>query len=115
MLGAVMLMSWNICFAVPGQVDWDVETWAGGSLNQAYVIGTGTVAINFNGPTDTPPGHTARLRNGTPFITTATRGGLSPSQATLQVQTNYNTSSIDQIPIIISFSHPGGVSNVSFE
>ena len=99
---------------VATQLDWDSVTWTPGSTNQSYAIGPGNVSINFNGPGDTPPGDTSALVNASPLITTDLTGGLSPVQRSLEINVDYAGGSSQVIPIIIDFSHPGGVSNVNF-
>ncbi|MDW3095749.1 MAG: DUF11 domain-containing protein [Gammaproteobacteria bacterium] len=99
---------------VTTQLDWDSLTWPAGSTSQTYTIGSGDVSITLNGSTDTPPGDTGGLANGSPFITNDLTGGLSPIQDSLEINVDYPATSLQQIPIIIDFTHPGGVSNVSF-
>ena len=99
------------------QLDWDdaLISWPSGSLNQSYTVGAGNVSITFNGSTDTPPGNTASLANNTPFISNNLTGGLSPAQNSLEIDVDYpGSASLRQIPIVIDFTHPGGVDNVSF-
>lgn len=97
------------------QLDWDSVTWSpNGSLSETYTIGSGDITITFNGPTDTPAGDTSALVNTSPLITTDLTGGLSPVEAALEINVDYVPPSSQQIPIIIDFTHPGGVSNVSF-
>ena len=99
---------------VTTQLDWDSVSWPAGSTAQSYTIGSGDVSVTLNGPTDTPAGDTAGLANGSPFITDDLTGGLSPVQDSLEINVDYSSPSSQQIPIIIDFSHPGGVSDVSF-
>ena len=96
------------------QLDWDSVTWAAGTTTQSYTIGSGDVSVTLNGPTDTPPGDTGALANGSPFITQDLTGGLSPIQDSLEINVDYGAGSSQQIPIIIDFTHPGGVSDISF-
>ncbi len=99
---------------VSTQLDWDSVTWTAGATNQSYTIGSGNVSINFNGAADTPPGDAAALVNTSPLITTDLTGGLSPVQDSLEINVDYAGGSSQQIPIVIDFTHPGGVSDVSF-
>ena len=99
---------------VTTQLNWDAVTWPAGSTSQTYTLGSGDVSITLNGPTDTPPGDTGGLSNGSPFITNDLTGGLSPLQDSLEINVDYPATSLQQIPIIIDFTHPGGVSNVGF-
>ncbi len=108
---SVCQMTWA---DVATQLDWDVLTWPAGSTAQSYTIGPGNVVISLNGPSDTPPGDTSGLANGSPFITTDLTGGLSPVQNSLEINVDYPSVSSQQIPILIDFTHPGGVSDVSF-
>lgn len=98
------------------QLDWDSPaiTWPAGSTSQSYTIGSGDISITLNGPTDSPAGDTAALSNGSPFVTSDLTGGLSPVQNSLEINVDYASGSSQQIPIMIDFSHPGGVSDVSF-
>ncbi|MFK7795791.1 MAG: DUF11 domain-containing protein [Gammaproteobacteria bacterium] len=113
-LAVMLLLSLNSQADVATQLDWDVLTWAAGSTSQTYTIGSGDVAISLNGPTDTPAGDTSGLANGSPFITDDLTGGLSPIQESLEINVDYPATSSQQIPIIIDFTHPGGVRDVSF-
>ena len=99
---------------VATQLDWDSVTWSAGATSQSYTLGPGNISINLNGPSDTPAGDTSALANGSPFITTDLTGGLSPVQNSLEINVDYPAVSLQQIPIIIDFTHPGGVSDVSF-
>ncbi len=99
---------------VATQLDWDTLTWPAGSTSQTYTIGSGDVSVTLNGPTDNPPGDIGGLANGSPFITNDLTGGLAPVEDSLEINVNYPATSIQQIPIIIDFTHPGGVSDVSF-
>ena len=100
---------------VTTQLDWDSVTWSpNGSLSQTYPIGSGNVSITFNGPTDTPAGDNGALVNSSPLITTDLTGGLGPVQNALEINVDYVPPSSQQIPVVIDFTHPGGVSNVSF-
>lgn len=117
LLAALMLCGFpNYLFAdVVTQLDWDAVTWApNGSLSQTYSIGSGDVTVTFNGPADVPPGDTAALVNSSPQITTDLTGGLSPVENSLEINVDYPAVSSQQIPILIDFTHPGGVSDVSF-
>tara|TARA_R110002049_G_scaffold252264_2_gene427295 strand:+ start:27215 stop:29608 length:2394 start_codon:yes stop_codon:yes gene_type:complete len=120
-LGALFFMSLNSQAEVAAQLDWDTLTWPAGSTSQTYTIGSGDVSITFNGTSDTPPGDTGALStndNGidSPSIDNTKTGGLSPVEDSLDIYVNYSTtpSGLQEIPILIDFSHPGGVSNVSF-
>ena len=114
---ACMLFVWSINVAVADvatQLDWDTVTWPSGSLSQTYTIGSGDVSVRFNQPTDTPPGDTTAFISTTPIIDQTATGGLSAQEDTLFIRIDYGVSSINQVPIVIDFTHPGGVSNVSF-
>ncbi len=111
----VMMFTTRFAWAdVSTQLDWDSVTWSAGSTSQSYTIGSGDVSITLNGSSDTPAGDTSGLANGSPFITTDLTGGLSPVQNSLEINVDYASVSSQQIPIIIDFTHPGGVSDVSF-
>ncbi len=110
----LFIFSQPIIADVATQLDWDSVTWTAGSTNQSYAIGSGNVSINFNGATDTPPGDAAALVNTSPLITTDLTGGLGPVQDALEINVDYAGGSSQVIPIIIDFTHPGGVSDVSF-
>lgn len=113
-LAIMLLLSLNSQADVATQLDWDTLTWPAGSTSQTYTIGTGDVSISLNGPTDTPAGDISGLSNGSPFITDDLTGGLSPIQDSLEINVDYPATSSQQIPIIIDFTHPGGVRDVSF-
>ncbi len=113
-LAVMLLLSLNTQADVTTQLNWDVLTWPAGSTNQTFTIGSGDVSISLNVPTDTPPGDISGLANGSPFITDDLTGGLSPVQDSLEINVDYPATSIQQIPIIIDFTHPGGVRDVSF-
>jgi uncharacterized repeat protein (TIGR01451 family) len=113
-LAILILLSLSSEADVVTQLNWDVLTWPAGSTSQTYTIGSGDVSISLNGPTDTSPGDIAGLANGSPFITNDLTGGLSPVQDSLEINVDYSVSSSQQIPIVIDFTHPGGVRDVSF-
>ena len=99
---------------VTTQLNWDTVTWPSGSLSQSYTIGSGDVSVTFNQTGDTPPGDTTAFISSTPAIDQNSTGGLPTQEDTLFIRIDYGVGSINQVPIIVDFTHPGGVSNVSF-
>jgi uncharacterized repeat protein (TIGR01451 family) len=92
---------------VAATLDWDTQTWLpAGSLSEAYTIGSGDVTITWTGAT----GSLIQTR---PQVAQSETGGLVPAQNSLSVRVNY-PSSPSAITATIDFSHPGGVSGVSF-
>ncbi|MFM9962419.1 MAG: DUF4347 domain-containing protein, partial [Planctomycetaceae bacterium] len=99
--------SWRYLLA---QLDWDSVTWTGGSLSQSYSVGGGMVSLNITGDT-------ARFQSGTPLIDTTNTGGLTPVEESLLLSVDYQAQAVigdEAVNIAIGFSHPGGVSDVSF-
>jgi uncharacterized repeat protein (TIGR01451 family) len=89
------------------QLDWDVQTWVpDGALGQTYTIGSGDVIFNWTGDT-------ASLIQTRPQVGQFETGGLIPAQNSLSVRVNY-PSSPREIQTTIDFTHPGGVTDVSF-
>ncbi len=105
----------KVTFAdVATQLNWDTVTWPSGSLSQTYTVGSGDVSLTFNQSTDTPPGDTTAFISSTPAIDQTSTGGLPSQEDTLFIRIDYGVGSINQAPIVVDFTHPGGVSNVSF-
>lgn len=96
------------------QLNWDTVTWPAGGLSQSYTIGSGDVSVTFNQSGDTPPGDTTAFISSTPAIDQTSTGGLPSQEDTLFIRIDYGVGSINQAPIVVDFTHPGGVSNVSF-
>jgi hypothetical protein len=59
-------------------------------------------------------GNTNRLNAGYPDDTTYNTGNLTPVEQALQIYTLSFQNTNEYIDITIAFSHPGGVSDVSF-
>ncbi|MGB8437385.1 MAG: DUF4347 domain-containing protein, partial [Burkholderiales bacterium] len=97
---------WNNVLASE-QLDWDAVDWTTSSTTGSFTVGSGTVSIALTGSTN-------RLNVGYPDDTTYNTGNLSPVEQALQVFANSFQSTGEYIDITINFSHPGGVSNVSF-
>jgi hypothetical protein len=100
---------WNGVLATQ-TLDWDAQTWAGGSVGpHSYAVGGGNVTVtiqpNFSAPT--------QFTNGTPELNTNNQGGLPVAENGLNIGTN-GFQPGEEAVITIGFSHPGGVSNVSF-
>ncbi len=93
-------------------LDWDTAAWTQGSLTGNFVVGSGNVNIAITGDTDdfldSTPSETVTA-------TTAADGGTGQSALQLYVDFEAQTTLGDeQVAITINFTHPGGVSNVSF-
>ena len=95
--------------AGPVQLDWDdpANAWPATSLNETFTVGGGDVEFTFSGDT-------LALTSGSPSIQQTPTGGLAPRQNVLLVAADFPSGSSNEIPITINFSHPGGVSKVSF-
>lgn len=99
---------------VATQLNWDTVTWPAGSLSQTYTVGPGNVSVTFNQAGDTPPGDATAFISSTPAKDQTSTGGLPTQEDTLFIRIDYGVGSINQMPIVIDFTHPGGVSDVSF-
>jgi uncharacterized repeat protein (TIGR01451 family) len=109
LVAAALLVSVPSATAAPvaTQLDWDAQTWLpAGSLAQVYPIGSGNVAITWSGST-------ASLIQNRPQVAQSETGGLVPPERSLSVRVNYPASP-SEIVATIDFTHPGGVSDVSF-
>jgi hypothetical protein len=103
--------------ATAALVNWDVLTWAPGSLSNSYDVDPGNPG---NDVTFTVGGDVNTLTNdatsgvSTPAITMSLAGGLSPVQKSLELAANLKTNS--QITFTVNFSpqYLKGVANVSF-
>lgn len=108
------LFSKAVVADVATQLNWDAVTWPASSLSQTYTVGPGNVSVTFNQATDTPPGDATAFISSTPQIDQTSTGGLPTQEDTLFIRIDYGVGSINQMPIILDFTHPGGVSDVSF-
>lgn len=99
---------------VATELNWDTVTWPASSLGQTYTVGPGNVSVTFNQAGDTPPGDATAFISSTPIIDQTSTGGLPTQEDTLFIRIDYGVGSINQIPIVIDFTHPGGVSDISF-
>ena len=120
--GLVFVFVWG-CLALVNQsataalVNWDVLTWAPGSLSNSYDVDPGNpgndVTFTVSGDVNT---FTNDATSGvpTPAITMSLAGGLSPVQKSLELAANLKTNS--QITFTVNFSpqYLKGVANVSF-
>ena len=89
------------------QLDWDAVSWPATTLGNSYAVGSGNVAIAISGDT-------GRFLAGYPVDNSSfNTGGLSPAQDSLHLYVDF-TANTQQIVLTIDFTHPGGVSNVSF-
>lgn len=91
---------------VATQLDWDSVAWPNGSLNETYTIGNGDVDLQWTGATGDFIGQRPRIGQ---YET----GGLSPAEDALSIRVNFGTSQ-QEVTLTIDFSHPGGVTDVSF-
>jgi hypothetical protein len=98
-------------------VNWDVLTWAPGSLSNSYDVDPSNPGTDI---TFTVTGTKADFTNDqasgvmTPAITSSLQGGLSPIQKSLQLAADLHTNS--KITMTVNFSplYTLGVMNVSF-
>ena len=88
-------------------LDWDTQTWTpNGALTQTYPIGSGDVVWTWTGAT------TSLIQN-RPQVGQFETGGIVPPERALSLRVNH-PSSPNQIVATIDFTHPGGVTDVSF-
>lgn len=93
-------------------LDWDAiaNAWAPtGSLTQTYNIGGSNTTITFSDPDS---GLDTGGSPGAPETSIFQTGGTG--ETTLFIRTNFVDVFNDQIVVTIDFTHPGGVSDVSF-
>ena len=106
LLLVIIVMPANVFSAV---LDWDANNWPIPSLAQTYNVGGSN--INF-----TISGDTARLNTtgspASPETNQHLTGGTTNEDA-LFIRTDFITTSED-VAITIDFTHPGGVSDLSF-
>ena len=117
LLGLVVFifLTQSVVADVATQLNWDSVTWSpSGSLTQTYTIGAGDVTVTFNQAGDTPPGDATAFISSTPSIDQTSTGGLPTQEDSLFIRIDYGVGSINQIPIVVDFTHPGGVSEVNF-
>ena len=88
-------------------LDFDKVAWTAGNLTGTYAVGSGNVTITLSG-------NTGRLAAGNPVEGVNFTGNLIPVENALQVQSSGFATNAEFIDITISFTQPGGVSNVSF-
>ena len=100
------------CSAGSGQLNWDANSWPGGSLTQSYTASSTPFAFNFTGDT-------ARLLtnfNGQtmPITSSDLTGGLSPAQNSLLYVANYQNTS-QSITLTMNVGNSGaGVAKLQF-
>ncbi len=103
--------------ATAALVNWDVLTWAPGSLSNSYNVDPGnpgndvTVAVSRDVNRFRNDAATAVM---TPAITMSLAGGLSPVQHSLQMAANLQTQSRITLTVNFSPQYLKGVANVSF-
>ncbi len=98
---------WQYLLAV---LDWDTVDWTSGSLSQSFSVGGGTVSFSITGDTDD-------FFSGSPNDDTTNTGGLSPVEESVLLDMNFESQTTigdEMVTVVIGFTHPGGVSNVSF-
>ncbi len=92
-------------------LDWDQLSWpqaaSPNNFSESFNVGPGSVTVTFTGDLDA-------FFNGSPSIRDTPTGGLSPVQDVLRANANFGTGSSNSVPIVIDFSHSGGVTDVSF-
>ena len=105
---AALLAAIAAAAPVVTQLDWDSVVWPSGSLAETYTIGSGDVDMQWTGATGT-------FIQGTPESTDqAETGGLNPVQDALSVRVNFGGPASQEVVLTIDFTHPGGVTDVSF-
>jgi len=112
-----ILVLFLVLVVVPANVfsavlDWDdvTNTWAPtGSLTQTYNIGGSNITFTFSDPNS---GLDTGGSPGAPETSIFQTGGTG--ETTLFIRTNFADVFNDQIIVTIDFTHPGGVSDVSF-
>lgn len=104
---ALVAATLAIAAPVNTQLDWDTVAWPNGSLSEVYTVGPGDVALEWTGAVGT-------LIQQRPQIAQAETGGLTPPQDSLSVRVNFGGPATQQIVLTVDFTHPGGVTDVSF-
>ncbi|MDQ6911461.1 MAG: hypothetical protein M3128_01130 [Verrucomicrobiota bacterium] len=97
-------------------LDWDIVTWADGSLNNSYPMAGGNdVTVNVTPNNGAPLVLYSGAPNPqTPTINSGFQGGLATAENTLVLAVDL-TNPTQSITITISFANPGGVQGVSFK
>lgn len=100
-------------------LDWDIATWANGSLNNSFDVDPANPGSDM---TVAVAGDTTQLQTGlaspypmTPAITTALQGGLTPAQKSLEISVDFSNRS-QAVTVTVNFSntYTQGVQGVSF-
>ncbi|TXT20760.1 MAG: hypothetical protein FD138_4158 [Planctomycetota bacterium] len=105
--GEQVQQDWRYLLAV---LDWDTVDWTSGSLSQSFSVGGGTVSFSITGDT-------GDFFSGSPDDDTTNSGGLSPVQESVLFDMDFESQTTigdEAVTVTIGFTHPGGVSNVSF-
>ncbi len=108
---AILGLATGATWAADFTLDWDQLSWpqaaSPNNFSESFNVGPGAVTVTFTGDLDA-------FFNGSPSIRDTPTGGLSPAQDVLRANANFGTGSSNSIPIVIDFSHAGGVTDVSF-
>lgn len=103
---AVVLCTAVAAAPIATQLDWDSVVWPNGSLSETYTVGNGDVSLQWTGSTSS-------FIAGRPQIAQSETGGLIPPEDALSLWVNFN-SDPKEVVLTIDFTHPGGVTDVSF-
>ncbi len=108
---AILCLGTGAALGADFTLDWDQLSWpqaaSPNNFSESFNVGPGAVTVTFTGDLDA-------FFNGSPSIRDTPTGGLSPAQDVLRANANFASGSSNSIPIVIDFSHAGGVTDVSF-
>ncbi|NNF61142.1 MAG: DUF11 domain-containing protein, partial [Gammaproteobacteria bacterium] len=115
---AIFVLAGNAAMAATQTLDWDTLTWPDSSQSQSYVLGNGSVNFSMAGNTAALDGIvTAGTPPIAPGIRNVQEGGFGGAEQSLHFAKDYppGTTQADyEISIIMDFTHPGGVEDVTF-
>ena len=108
-IGAAVLFLPASLHAASITLDWNSITWTAGQLVQSFDIDPGNPGNDVTITITDAAGRISQAVSGTTLIT----GGVSPTNKTLQLVTNF-ASNLESIVVRIDFNYLAGVRNVNF-
>ena len=111
---AAMVLLGNGAYAATQTLDWNSVSWPASSLSQSYTLGNGDVSITMGGNTAALTGVVNGTNPFTPLIDNVQEGGFGGAEQSLHLAVDWPDKPSAETSFVIAFTHPAGVSDVTF-